>query len=152
MSLWILTANKKKASRDAGFCSNKLGERIMKKRVFLIILGLALLAACGQKKIENQDNTPDSSKSALDKEQKSSSISVEQDEKLYASTLDKLTKDTSEGRAQIYTFYDIDKNGTNELITGHHSDGAYYLAAIYYLNQGTSTYLAQSKVASAGGS
>ena len=124
----------------------------MKKRVFLIILGLALLAACGQKKIENQDNTPDSSKSALDKEQKSSSISVEQDEKLYASTLDKLTKDTSEGRAQIYTFYDIDKNGTNELITGHHSDGAYYLAAIYYLNQGTSTYLAQSKVASAGGS
>ena len=152
MSLWILTANKKKASRDAGFCSNKLGERIMKKRVFLIILGLALLAACSQKKIENQDNTPDSSKSALDKEQKSSSISVEQDEKLYASTLEKLTKDTSEGRAQIYTFYDIDKNGTNELITGHHSDGAYYLAAIYYLNQGTSTYLAQSKVASAGGS
>ena len=124
----------------------------MKKRVFLIILGLALLAACGQKKIENQDNTPDSSKSTLDEEQKSSSISVEQDEKLYASTLDKLTKDTSEGRAQIYTFYDIDKNGTNELITGHHSDGAYYLAAIYYLNQGTSTYLAQSKVASAGGS
>ena len=152
MSSWILIANKKKASRDAGFCSNKLGERIMKKRVFLIILGLALLAACGQKKIENQDNTPDSSKSALDKEQKSSSISVEQDEKLYASTLEKLTKDTSEGRAQIYTFYDIDKNGTNELITGHHSDGAYYLEAIYYLNQGTSTYLAQSKVASAGGS
>ena len=124
----------------------------MKKRVFLIILGLALLAACGQNKIKNQENTPDSSKSTLDKEQKSSSISVEQDEKLYASTLDKLTKDTSEGRAQIYTFYDIDKNGTNELITGHHSDGAYYLAAIYYLNQGTSTYLAQSKVASAGGS
>ena len=124
----------------------------MKKRVFLIILGLALLAACSQKKIENQDNTPDSSKSALDKKQKSSSISVEQDEKLYASTLYKLTKDTSEGRAQIYTFYDIDKNGTNELITGHHSDGAYYLAAIYYLNQGASTYLAQSKVASAGGS
>ena len=152
MSSWILIANKKKASRDAGFCSNKPGERIMKKRVFLIILGLALLAACGQKKIENQDNTPDSSKRTLDKEQKSSSISVEQDEKLYASTLDKLTKDTSEGRAQIYTFYDIDKNGTNELITGHHSDGAYYLAAIYYLNQGTSTYLAQSKVASAGGS
>ena len=131
----------------------------MKKRVFLIILGLALLAACGQKKIENQDNTPDSSKRTLDKEQKSSSISVEQDEKLYASTLDKLKKDTSEGRAKIYTFYDIgyalmdiDKNGTNELITGHHSNGAYYLAAIYYLNQGTSTYLAQSKVASAGGS
>ena len=124
----------------------------MKKRVFLIILGLVLLGACGQKKIEKQENTSDSSKRTLDKEQKSSSISVEQDEKLYASTLDKLTKDTSEGRAQIYTFYDIDKNGTNELITGHHSDGAYYLAAIYYLNQGTSTYLAQSKVASAGGS
>jgi len=147
-----LTANKKKASRDAGFCSNKLGERIMKKRVFLIILGLVLLAACGQKKIENQDNTPDSSKSTLDKEQKSSSISVEQDEKLYASTLDKLTKDTSEGRAKMYTFYDIDKNGTNELLTGYQFDGAYYLAAIYYLNQGISTYLAQSKVASAGGS
>ena len=124
----------------------------MKKRVFLIILGLVLLGACGQKKIEKQENTSDSSKSTLDKEQKSSSISVAQDEKLYASTLDKLKKDTSEGRAQIYTFYDIDKNGTNELITGHHSNGVYYLAAVYYLNQGTSTYLAQSKVASVGGS
>lgn len=144
--------NKEKASRDAGFCSNKLGEGYMKKRVFLIILGLVLLGACGQKKIEKQENTSDSSKSTLDKEQKSSSISVAQDEKLYASTLDKLKKDTSEGRAKIYTFYDIDKNGTDELITGHHSNGAYYLAAVYYLNQGTSTYLAQSKVASVGGS
>ena len=88
----------------------------MKKRVFLIILGLALLAACGQNKIKNQENTPDSSKSTLDKEQKSSSILVAQDEKLYASTLDKLTKDTSEGRAKIYTFYDIDKNGTGFLL------------------------------------
>lgn len=34
---------------------------------------------CGQKKIEKQENT-DSSKSTLDKEQKSASISVAQDE------------------------------------------------------------------------
>lgn len=88
----------------------------MKKRVFLIILGLVLLGACGQKKIEKQENTSDSSKSTLDKDQKSSSSSVAQDEKLYASTLDKLKKDTSEGRAKIYTFYDIDKNGTGFLL------------------------------------
>ena len=108
--------NKEKASRDAGFCSNKLGEGYMKKRVFLIILGLVLLGACGQKKIEKQENTSDSSKSTLDKDQKSSSSSVAQDEKLYASTLDKLKKDTSEGRAKIYTFYDIDKNGIGFLL------------------------------------
>ncbi|TYK98350.1 hypothetical protein E0F70_11495, partial [Streptococcus dysgalactiae] len=57
MLSWILTVNKEKAGRDAGFCSNKLGEGYMKKRGFLIILGLVLLGACGQKKIEKQENT-----------------------------------------------------------------------------------------------
>ncbi len=71
MLQWILIVNKEKAGRDAGFCSNRLGEGYMKKS-FSNYFRLVLLGACGQKKkIEKQENTSDSSKSTLDKEQKS---------------------------------------------------------------------------------
>jgi len=60
-------------------------------------------------------------------------------------------KVSDEVKAEILK-HDIDGNGTKELLTGHYFKGQYYLAAIYYLNQGVSTYLAQSRVASAGGS
>lgn len=73
-------------------------------------------------------------------------------EEAYSWSLAQIAADTSEGHASYYTFYDIDNNGSKELLTGHLSEtGIYYLAAIYYLKNGQPTYLAQSFVASAGG-
>lgn len=70
----------------------------------------------------------------------------------YAWSLEQIGADRTEGHPTYYAFYDIDYNGIKELITGHLStNGEYYLAAIYYLRNGVSTYLAQSFVASAGG-
>lgn len=152
----------------------------MKKQAILVALTFLMLVGCGQ---ENMNNQSDFSSSTTEKirtsgkgektsegkeiSSKPSEASAEssresrsgmtdmfkQNELLYASTLEKLKSDQSEGHAQVYTFYDIDDNGTAELLTGHLSTpSGYYLAAIYYLNQGVSTYLAQSRVALAGGS
>ena len=120
----------------------------MKKILVLLLSGAIFLCACSPK----GDHSSPSSTPKPSKPSQTSSNSIEQDEKAYASTLDSLKNDTSEGRANLYAFYDIDGNGTKELLTGHHFKGQYYLAAIYYLKQGVSTYLAQSRVASAGGS
>ena len=120
----------------------------MKKILVLLLSGAIFLCACSPK----GDHSSPSSTPKPSKQSQASSDSIEQDEKAYASTLDSLINDTSEGRANLYAFYDIDGNGTKELLTGHYFKGQYYLAAIYYLNQGVSTYLAQSRVASAGGS
>lgn len=120
----------------------------MKKILVLLLSGAIFLCACSPKgNHSSPSSTPKSSKPS-----QTSSDSIEQDEKAYASTLDSLKNDTSEGRANLYAFYDIDGNGTKELLTGHYFKGQNYLAAIYYLKQGVSTYLAQSRVASAGGS
>lgn len=152
----------------------------MKKQVILVGLTFLMLVGCGHENMKNQSDFSSSTtekirtsgkdeKTSESKEisSKPSEASAEssresrsgmadvfkQNELLYASTLDKLKSDQSEGHAQVYTFYDIDDNGTAELLTGHLStNGDYYLAAIYYLNQGVSTYLAQSRVALAGGS
>jgi len=120
----------------------------MKKILVLLLSGAIFLCACSPK----GDHSSPSSTPKPSKQSQASSDSIEQDEKAYASTLDSLKNDTSEGRANLYAFYDIDGNGTKELLTGHYFKDQYYLAAIYYLNQGVSTYLAQSRVASAGGS
>ena len=120
----------------------------MKKILVLLLSGAIFLCACSPK----EDHSSPSSTPKPSKQSQASSDSIEQDEKVYASTLDSLKKDTSEGRANLYAFYDIDGNGTKELLTGHYFKGQNYLAAIYYLKQGVSTYLAQSRVASAGGS
>ena len=120
----------------------------MKKILVLLLSGAIFLCACSPK----GDHSSPSSIPKPSKQSQASSDSIEQDEKTYASTLDSLKNDTSEGRANLYAFYDIDGNGTKELLTGHYFKGQNYLAAIYYLKQGVSTYLAQSRVASAGGS
>lgn len=120
----------------------------MKKILVLLLSGAIFLCACSPK----GDHSSPSSTPKPSKQSQASSDSIEQDEKAYASTLDSLKKDTSEGRANLYAFYDIDGNGTKELLTGYDFKGQNYLAAIYYLKQGVSTYLAQSRVASAGGS
>ena len=78
--------------------------------------------------------------------------SAEKDYKsLYAETLTKVAEDP-ERTVTHYAFYDIDGNGTKELFTGgQNSTGAMYGAAVYYLNQSVSTYLAHSEVAPVGG-
>ena len=147
----------------------------MKKRAILVLLTFFMLVGCSQG-INNQSDVSSSTterteasakgkKTSESKESVSSSSNQEtnssmetadklrKDELSYSSTLEKLQADQSEGHAKLYAFYDIDQNGTPELLTGHMStNGDYYLAALYYLNQGVSTYLAQSKVAQVGGS
>lgn len=85
-------------------------------------------------------------------QQETVTSSAEKDyESLYAETLTKVAEDP-EGTVTHYAFYDIDGNGTKELFTGgQNSTGAMYGAAVYYLNQSVSTYLAHSEVAPVGG-
>lgn len=70
-------------------------------------------------------------------------------DQLYAETLTKIKADP-ENKVSHYAFYDIDGNGTKELLTGLGSDkpGA---VAIYYIKNGVSTYLAHSEVQPVGG-
>lgn len=148
----------------------------MKKQAILMLLTCFMLVGCSQRDNNNQSDVSSSTtemteasakgkKTSESKESVSSSSNQEtnssmetadklrKDELSYSSTLEKLQADQSEGHATLYAFYDIDQNGTPELLTGHMStNGDYYLTAIYYLNQGVSTYLAQSKVAQVGGS
>lgn len=93
-----------------------------------------------------------SSSTTSSSQQETVTSSAEKDyESLYAETLTKVAEDP-EGTVTHYAFYDIDGNGTKELITGvQDSTGAMYGAAVYYLNQSVSTYLAHSEVAPVGG-
>lgn len=148
----------------------------MKKQAILMLLTCFMLVGCSQRDNNNQSDvssstterieasdkrgkTSESKESASRSSNQDTNSSMEatdrlrKDELSYASTLEKLQADKSEGHAKLYAFYDIDHNGTLELLTGDMStNGDYYLAAIYYLNQRVSTYLAQSKVALVGGS
>ncbi|MBM7643321.1 hypothetical protein [Streptococcus loxodontisalivarius] len=136
-------------------------------RAAIFLMTSLLLVACSQKAdTVNWSSSNSSSKSqttsqsetrttvsltettSTSQETEASSTSNEQ---LYAVTLQKVAEDTSEGHATQYAFYDIDHNGTAELITGVVTSGQNYISAIYYLNKGVSTYLSQSSVAPRGG-
>ncbi len=67
-------------------------------------------------------------------------------ESLYNDTLTKVAADDND--ITKYAFYDIDQNGTKELITSADQQGS---AALYYLKDGVSTYLAQTHTARVGG-
>lgn len=67
-------------------------------------------------------------------------------EALYNDTLTKVAADDND--ITKYAFYDIDQNGTKELITSADQQGS---AALYYLKDGVSTYLAQTQTARVGG-
>ncbi|MGE9833394.1 hypothetical protein [Streptococcus orisratti] len=131
-------------------------------RVILVLSSILLLSACHQdssakKSASSHSQTTSSSTAASSTEAssettQSSEVSQPSDEDLYATTLDKVAADTTDGHATMYAFYDIDKNGTRELLTGYKtSEGQPFLLAIYYLQNGVSTYLSRSYVASAGG-
>lgn len=70
---------------------------------------------------------------------------------LYATTLYLVATDPSRDPNLHYAFSDIDGNGTAELITARIYAGSVYPEAIYYLQNGVSTYLARSYVAGGGG-
>lgn len=72
-------------------------------------------------------------------------------EQLYAQTLEDLKGTGLEGRATDYVFYDMDQNGTDELLVSSQNQGQVFLLAIYYLKNEVPTLLSQSYVASAGG-
>lgn len=72
-------------------------------------------------------------------------------EELYATTLHLVGTDTTLGRATHYAFFDVDENGTAELITSHSWSGQLSPATIYYLQNGVPTYLARTYVAGGGG-
>lgn len=93
-----------------------------------------------------------SSSTTSSSQQETVTSSAEKDyDSLYAETLTKVAEDP-ERTVTHYAFYDIDDNGTKELFTGgQNSTGAMYGAAVYYLNQSVSTYLAHSEVAPVGG-
>lgn len=93
-----------------------------------------------------------SSSTTSSSQQETVTSSAEKDyESLYSETLTKVAEDP-ERTVTHYAFYDIDGNGTKELFTGgQNSTGAMYGAAVYYLNQSVSTYLAHSEVAPVGG-
>ncbi|HFI0346465.1 TPA: hypothetical protein ACGOWL_001923 [Streptococcus suis] len=102
---------------------------------------------------ETSTSSTSSSTTSVDSSQQGTvASSSEKDyESLYAETLTKVAEDP-ERTVTHYAFYDIDGNGTKELITGgQNSMGAMYGAAVYYLNQSVSTYLAHSEVAPVGG-
>ena len=148
----------------------------MKRKVIaslVMLLAMTLLSACQQKKAATtQSEAPSSSQSSSQSSSNSSTTSkssssssstvasssetrqssTPSDEELYASTLEKVAADTEPGYATIYTFYDIDGNGTDELLTGYRdNEGKPFLLAIYYLKNGVSTYLSRSYVAGSGG-
>ncbi|MEX2783654.1 hypothetical protein AB3331_00490 [Streptococcus sp. H49] len=137
----------------------------MKTPAFTVLLLLSaslLLTACQEKAAPPEgsfsqavtEETAASSQSSSSPSTSSESTEAEaglSDEELYAETLQKVAADQSDTVADHYAFYDIDHNGTNELITGYSSGGTVSLAAIYYLQNGVPAYLAQSYVPSAGG-
>lgn len=126
----------------------------MKKQAILVVLTFLILVGCGEENMKNQsdfsssttekirtsgkdEKTSESKEISSKPAEASAELSTEsrsgmadvfkQNELLYASTLDKLKADQSEGHAQVYTFYDIDDNGTAELLTGHLSTTSGYI-------------------------
>ena len=123
----------------------------MKKQAILVALTFLMLVGCGQENMNNQSDFSSSTtekirtsgkgektsegkeisskpSEASSRESRSGMTDMfKQNELLYASTLEKLKSDQSEGHAQVYTFYDIDDNGTAELLTGHLSTTSGYI-------------------------
>lgn len=122
-----------------------------------IIACLLILTGCQKEKDIRSSSQSVKTTTKTTTSQTSSSTSnattlSEKDNQIYDTVLTKVKADQSDQPATHYVFLDIDKNGSDELITGRESQGTVNLAAIYYNNNGVADYLAQSLVSSAGGS
>lgn len=106
------------------------------------------------KRVARETTLETSATSAISNESQtltSSPIVTLSPELLYETTLRLVAEDKTEGHATLYGFYDIDHNGTPELLTATSGVNHPFLAAVYYLNQGQPTFLAQAYVKSSGG-
>ncbi|WP_373760087.1 hypothetical protein [Streptococcus ferus] len=122
----------------------------------VITISLIILTGCQKKEAhsfhQEVKTTAETSSSQTQSSTNSTTTLSEKDNQIYDTVLTKVKADQSDQSATHYVFLDIDKNGSDELITGRESQGTVNLAAIYYNNNGVADYLAQSLVASAGGS
>lgn len=101
-------------------------------------------------KASSSSSTEQSSSQSETKENSSEAKELDYDQ-LYAETLTKVKADPN-NKVSHYAFYDIDGNGTKELLTGVSSNNEQAQAvAVYYLKNGVSTYLAHSEVQPVGG-
>lgn len=81
---------------------------------------------------------------------------IEEAKSLYETSLKQLLADTSkgytpqDGPATHYAFYDVDGNDSPEMLTAREYNGKLLPAAIYYLKNGKPTFLAETKIPSAG--
>lgn len=101
-------------------------------------------------KASSSSSTEQSSSQSETKENSSETKELDYDQ-LYVETLTKIKADP-DNKVSHYAFYDIDGNGTKELLTGISSNNEQAQAvAIYYLKNGVSTYLAHSEVQPVGG-
>ena len=73
------------------------------------------------------------------------------DTSLYASVLDKDRNDATATHASVYAFYDLNKDGQNELLLANYYNNQPVINSIYAIVNQQPTELGQSRVASAGG-
>ncbi len=134
---------------------------ILKKisQLGMLLLAIGTLTGCQQNKTThsstakaNEEKMTQQTNTTTSEKPVENSSSVDENYKeVYVVTLQKVADDTSYGHATVYVFQDIDNNGFPELLTGSQGSDGYYPLAIYYNNNGESTYLARTYAASSGG-
>lgn len=140
-----ITPNEKLKNGDSVEVELVLREEIIKKynlkvegsyKEKLSVTGLTQVI----KKEEKKSDTKEDDKNST------SSKRLAKNLESYKTTLDLVKNDTTLGKATHYTFYDVDNNGIDELITSRQSSDNKHIAAIYYLKNGVSTYIAQNYI------
>lgn len=117
--------------------------------VYTLLMCTILLAACqGTKQQKTAESSHKSAASSTQSETSSSSTTAPEksDEELYADVLENGVKEYGSSYKR-YAFYDIDKNGTDELIIGDNTAAI----ALYYLKNNQPERLARSYVSPVGG-
>lgn len=117
--------------------------------VYTLLMCTILLAACqGTKQQKTAESSHKSAASSTQSETSSSSTTAPEksDEELYADVLENGVKEYGSSYKR-YAFYDIDKNGTDELIIGDETAAI----ALYYLKNNQPERLARSYVSPVGG-
>lgn len=121
------------------------------KKQFILMMATAslLLTACNQAKPKPSDKASGSTAPSSSQTSSSSSTATESaSQELYQAVLDQYQANGQYGQ---YAFYDLDKNGTDELLLGQDLNGEPYLGLLYYLKGQEPTALSEADVASGGG-